>query len=642
MANIKNNHVDWRGQLMYRQWQAFASVLRSLKIEHKILGSVYYRRHRQLVLPGSNLTSLVRQLDGPQKLHHALREYSPNPENARDRWAADVACRHFLRKECKQEDECMIAPFTWGSESFRALIVDQAGHATPLQEEVTLPRDFAAFLRASFEAEDPQIKQLVFSACPVTCQVQADMTPTKNHMRTTEHVAIFYIGLQQTSQDMDYGPIAALLMQMRELMALGIFAFEIENETTWQERLQRIRAPEASKEDYVSKLFPGDRDGMRQQVRHISYLAKASRRSHQRQLLYPKVSPQTHPSVPYYKMPKYNLPPLRDLICGPQHPMSKHLDRVVERLIETVFAGIYTVTKRDLRVPSSAFAKKQVKERLDRLGRVFEALQSISLQEPILYRQNARLVPERESHRVLRILLNPNARDVNVTAHVSLPETQYDVKMASLPLTQPEMGTPQTQRRLSCTTLTATHGDLHFGNVLVDCFLPSDPLFLLIDPRGVKSTHYRHSDPAFDIGKLLFSCEAGYDYVDIGHFDIDVVETGTNAFHLDVTIPSSRTLYNPMGGGASAAELFSVEQSLPRQTKTLYKRAAQVIRDRADAMARSDLGDRHILDRAEFYMAMYCLCMAESHYLYKPEGALALFVCGHDLLTKWLTKEPLE
>jgi hypothetical protein len=143
-----------------------------------------------------------------------------------------------------------------------------------------------------------------------------------------------------------------------------------------------------------------------------------------------------------------------------------------------------------------------------------------------------------------------------------------------------------------------------------------------------------------DIAKLLFSCEVGYDYVDIGHCDIDIDGAGGSRYEVDVMIPSSRTLYTPLGGGASAADVVSVEQSLSQHTRVLYRRAGQIIRDKANAYARAELKDETIVDRAEFYAAVFSLCLANSHYLEKPDGALALFIRGCDLLAKWNSKTP--
>jgi hypothetical protein len=178
--------------------------------------------------------------------------------------------------------------------------------------------------------------------------------------------------------------------------------------------------------------------------------------------------------------------------------------------------------------------------------------------------------------------------------------------------------------------MTAIHGDLHFDNILVDAYFPADPVFVLIDPRGTGV-----GDPAYDIGKLLFSCEAGYDFVEMGHFDVDIRPLGGNEYEVNVDLPTARLVYRGLDGGASGAGLVSLERSLPKATPALYEKGKEVIRAVAQRLGNDRFHDDKLLDRATFYMALFCLVTAPSHYLQNPDGALALLARGHCALDNW-------
>jgi hypothetical protein len=187
--------------------------------------------------------------------------------------------------------------------------------------------------------------------------------------------------------------------------------------------------------------------------------------------------------------------------------------------------------------------------------------------------------------------------------------------------------------RLTSPTHSKIHGDLHFDNILVDPYFPEEPIFVLIDPRGGKS-----GDPACDIGKLMFSCQAGYDFVGTGNFDVNVKDAPSNECWVSVDLPSSRVVHRGLGGGASAAGLVSIGRSLPRTAQDLYQHASDMISQTAASLAREKLGDDKLMDRSTFYMGLFCLVTAENHYLQNPDGALALLTRGCRIIEKWKTK----
>lgn len=69
------------------------------------------------------------------------------------------------------------------------------------------------------------------------------------------------------------------------------------------------------------------------------------------------------------------------------------------------------------------------------------------------------------------------------------------------------------------------HGDLHFDNILVNLRDPSDPKFILVDPRGLDYTYHF----TYDLGKLWHSFHGLYDFLHEGLFDLKVNVRGKTA-----------------------------------------------------------------------------------------------------------------
>jgi hypothetical protein len=101
-----------------------------------------------------------------------------------------------------------------------------------------------------------------------------------------------------------------------------------------------------------------------------------------------------------------------------------------------------------------------------------------------------------------------------------------------------------------------THGDLHFGNILLDVSDLDDPVFKLID-QGVDITG---RDIANDLSKLLQSCDGLGDFIQEGLFDIKVFERpmkqeATPRWMVDLDVGGGEMMW-PLSGGVSGAEVF--------------------------------------------------------------------------------------
>lgn len=73
--------------------------------------------------------------------------------------------------------------------------------------------------------------------------------------------------------------------------------------------------------------------------------------------------------------------------------------------------------------------------------------------------------------------------------------------------------------------LVVGHGDFCFSNILYD---QSSGLMRLIDPRGADGEEGLWTDPYYDVAKLSHSILGGYDFINLGLFDV-VLERGLTA-----------------------------------------------------------------------------------------------------------------
>ncbi len=189
---------------------------------------------------------------------------------------------------------------------------------------------------------------------------------------------------------------------------------------------------------------------------------------------------------------------------------------------------------------------------------------------------------------------------------------------------------PLTLERLAAHTLVPIHGDLHFDNILIDAYLPHDPIFVLIDPKGGG-----RGDPAYDIGKLLFSCEAGYDFVYEQFVDVNIRPETDHSFFVNVEIPADQIVHKIIRGGRSSAGLVSAGNALPRGTEEVYRSVGPVIRMTAHELACTKLEDQDLLHRADFYKGLFCVLSAQGQYADNPKGALGLMLRGCRFLDEW-------
>ena len=70
-----------------------------------------------------------------------------------------------------------------------------------------------------------------------------------------------------------------------------------------------------------------------------------------------------------------------------------------------------------------------------------------------------------------------------------------------------------------CKDFTVIHGDLHFGNIILD---DTDSI-KAVDPRGRFGNYTIFGDPRYDMAKLYHSIEGGYDYIteDMYHLEYE-------------------------------------------------------------------------------------------------------------------------
>lgn len=69
----------------------------------------------------------------------------------------------------------------------------------------------------------------------------------------------------------------------------------------------------------------------------------------------------------------------------------------------------------------------------------------------------------------------------------------------------------------NCSRFTIIHGDLHFGNLLLD----DEDNIKAVDPRGRFGQYLLYGDSRYDLAKLYHSIEGGYDYIIEDMFYLD-------------------------------------------------------------------------------------------------------------------------
>jgi hypothetical protein len=186
-----------------------------------------------------------------------------------------------------------------------------------------------------------------------------------------------------------------------------------------------------------------------------------------------------------------------------------------------------------------------------------------------------------------------------------------------------------------------THGDLHFGNVLLDVNDLDDPVFKLID-QGVDITG---RDIANDLSKLLQSCDGLGDFIQEGLFDIKVFERpmkqeATPGWMVDLDVGRGEMKW-PLSGGVSGAEVF----------KFLFVKE-QVGYFNAIRAAFKSLVTKHLRSavdsdplwflRAQFTEALNMLTSPPFFLQRDIPASLAFAVTGAIVLTEWCSDPKVQ
>jgi len=273
-------------------------------------------------------------------------------------------------------------------------------------------------------------------------------------------------------------------------------------------------------------------------------------------------------------------------------------------------------------------------KRLQRRDRMLLLLKKINAEEPVQLPSRVVIPKKQEAHRLLteildRTLSHPVMVNDEAARSSNMIGADYMIGADDIKVENESPG--KLKEKLKVPSVCKIHGDLHFGNILVDAYFPEDPLFVLVDPRP----DIRHGDPAFDVAKLLFSCHAAYDFIDTKNFDLNIVERAPPDYRLiHMKIPDLDSVHVDMPPGAVAFGLISKESTLPKATPSLFQAAEKGVLAGSEKL-QEELNDSGIIDRARYLEAILCLTLGESHVVVNPKGALALTLRGLQMLKAW-------
>lgn len=181
----------------------------------------------------------------------------------------------------------------------------------------------------------------------------------------------------------------------------------------------------------------------------------------------------TSPKV-YYNVPYYGRMNLREYIFSGNYDADDTI-AFIDRLLKWMFKNVYS--RKISAAPSDWVMKKHINRVLDRL--------------PICCQKS----PE------LNTLINADRIKINGKIYRNVRELYEILKNNEAFL-----------KRVNPEDLVMIHGDLHFQNIIL--YEDSDTGFILVDPREEK----KGSDVYYDIGKLLHSVHAKYDFIHSDQF----------------------------------------------------------------------------------------------------------------------------
>ncbi len=609
--------------LAYSQCRSLAAVLQRLKIETELITAIYCSQRDRLILPGSNLRG---EITSPALLSQLLRDSCPHPKNPADQWAGALVCRHLLGQyqPGQQYDDLLLCEVPTDEQAPTVLTGGTGKQFQGIRINLYWPKTFKERLSGMFGGgQNANVRRVIFAAFPLTFELPPDLGQKLLPQRLA-YIAFSYLGVEQS---IEFGSLAdqmqGWMVALRDLLSFGVLGYESENELIREKRLRRIISAESTLQ-LTKFTHSKEVKSLRKQADYLKTMREKIPVSTTSAIVFPKVGEFVSTPVPHYKMARYNLPSLRVLLSDPNHPTAEEAELILERLLDCLFDQVYLPTWQRHQ-PTTAWSQAEITKRLERLHEITKTLKRTLADEPVVVRGRPQVAEKQKSHKLLYDFFSKSpGLDIEVR-YLRGATSEPPFRIDGFP--KEKFESEDTFERLKSGSLVTIHGDLHFDNILVDHYFPNDPLFVLIDPRGEET-----GDLACDLGKLLFSCEAGYDFIDTGHFDVDI---DAERAVINVNIPSTNVIYRTISGGASAAGLVSIEKSLPADTYRIYTELAKKIRGQAERLGRERLSDDTLVDRATFYEALFCLVLAESHYVQNPDGALALAARGYKILKDW-------
>lgn len=185
----------------------------------------------------------------------------------------------------------------------------------------------------------------------------------------------------------------------------------------------------------------------------------------------------TSPMV-YYNVPYYGSRNLREYIFAGNFSSDDTID-FIDNLLKWMFKNVYS--RKISNAPNDWVIEKHVNRVLDRL--------------PVCC----------EKSKTLNKLINAKSLIINGKEYKNIKEL-YEIILAN----------KEFLNRVNPKDLVMIHGDLHFQNILLSN--ETDTGFILVDPRG----EHLGSDIYYDLGKLLHSFHAKYDFIHSDQFRLSL------------------------------------------------------------------------------------------------------------------------
>mgnify|MGYP000340493403 CR=1 FL=1 len=238
----------------------------------------------------------------------------------------------------------------------------------------------------------------------------------------------------------------------------------------------------------------------------------------------------------YYRMPDYKMTPLRELLVSQtdQHACEEAVKQVLESVLNFVVNTLY---KREERkdVPGGLVQVlyfDRYRDRVRKGQQKADAMDALPCSYVDMYKR----------------LLNVSSLEIG-----KKPRRPANDIMAELE------NDHVFRARLQPPLCGLIHGDLHFGNILVDVTLPGRPRVKLIDPRGFRHSGYvvGTGDICYDFGKLLQSTHGWFDLIRAGHLLCELPVVASSGREMRMTFKKEEWRDVPLGGGASGARVIS-------------------------------------------------------------------------------------